>query len=156
MIVLDQSELGFSAERLFLHAEVQASMLAPWPIPEAQSPTAVPDTVLAGLAAQELRCRAKRSRHLPAALFGGGGWEILLELFVSEQCGGRTSLSSVCIASQLAKTTAIRYIALMVADGLVQRAQDPEDIRNKVISFTAKGLIATRTALQESVCAAAD
>jgi len=154
LIVLDQRDLGLSAERLFVHAEAHASKLPPWPAAEAQPLSMVPDTVLAGLAAQELRCRSRRSRHLPSALFGGGGWEILLELFISEQSGGRTSLSSVCVASQVAKTTAIRYIAFMVADGLVQRVQDPGSLRNKAISLTPKGIAATRTALQESVYAA--
>lgn len=148
MNVLDPDELGPVAERLLFLAEAQASLLPSSDL-EPQSSSTIADSVLAEVAAHELHRRAKRSHHLPAALFDEAGWDILLALFVSEQNGRPMSLKSACIASQVAPTTAIRYIAFMVADGLVRRSEGPAGMRNKVLNLTAKGLAATRAALQE-------
>lgn len=148
MILLDPADMGLAATRLLLDAETQASML-PSCDPEAQSPSTISDSVLADVAAQELRRRTRRSQHLPANLFGETAWELLLKLFVSEQSGQSMSLLDACAASQTSQATAVRYIVFMVAYGLVQRDQNQENQRKTAIRLTAKGRTAIRAALQE-------
>lgn len=155
MIILDQAVMELANERLFFHAEQQAATLREFAF-EGDETALAPDTVLADVASEELRRRLTRSRHLPAALFVEIGWEILLELFVSEHDGRRTSLSRICAASEISEATAIRYIAMMVANGLVQQCADPEDVRHKVVRLSPHGLAATRIALQEYVLARSD
>lgn len=155
MNVFDPDELGSVAERLLVLAEAQASLL-PSSASEPQSSLALVDSVLAEAAANELDRRARRSQYLPADLFGEGGWEILLQLFVSEQNGRRMSLTRAFTASQVAPTTELRYIAFLVANGLVQRSRDPADARNTVLSLTAKGRTRTRATLHEYVGKAAE
>lgn len=150
MSVLDPDELGFAAERILSLAEAKASQL-PSSAAEPQSLPAVAGSILADVAAKELQRRAKRSQYLPADLFNEAGWEILLALFVAEQTGQRMSLETACSTSPVAPTTALRYIAFMVANGLVQRSENPADVRHKVLGLTSKGMIAIRAALQSYV-----
>jgi len=54
-----------------------------------------------------------------------------------------------CAASQTSQATAVRYIVFMVAYGLVQRDQSPENQGKTAIRLTTRGLAAIRAALQD-------
>lgn len=144
----DREELRLLAERLLAIAEIRAALQPPSPVPPAEQ-ARIDDQALATIAARELKRRALRSKHLPACLFGEGGWSILLDLFVSHQKGREVSVKSACIASQVPSTTALRYIALLVEQGLITTGEQVEDKRMKLLKLTDKGLSAVRCVLRE-------
>lgn len=144
----DREELRLLAERLLAIAEIRAALQPPSPVPPAQQ-ARIDDQALATIAARELKRRALRSKHLPASLFGEGGWSILLDLFVSHQKGREVSVKSACIASQVPSTTALRYIALLVEQGLITTGEQVDDKRMKLLKLTDKGLSAVRCVLRE-------
>lgn len=90
-------------------------------------------------AEDELRRRKERARFLPAELFGEGAWSMLLDLFVCQYRGKKVSTTSACIAAEVPGTTALRWLEVLEAKGLVQRSPTAADRRVKHVSLTAKG-----------------
>lgn len=87
---------------------------------------------------QMLAARRARSRFFPDALFADPAWDILLDLLNSRLTQRRVSISSVCVASNVPPTTALRWIKLLENDGLVSRRADPFDGRRFYIELTEK------------------
>lgn len=106
------------------------------------------ETELVAVARRELARRAVRSRHLPADLFGEGGWTILLDIFVSESGGSKVSIGDACIASGLPPTTALRHIAFLVEKRLARRIPDSKDQRRHLLHLTDFGRQSLCEALQ--------
>ena len=61
---------------------------------------------------------------------------MLLDLYLSECCGRAISLSSLCGASHVPPTTALRCINAMVSKSLVERRPDPDDGRRIHVALT--------------------
>lgn len=89
-------------------------------------------------AEDELRRRKERARFLPAELFGEGAWSMLLDLFICQYRGKKVSTTSACIAADVPGTTALRWLEVLEAKGLVQRSPTAADKRVKHVSLTAK------------------
>lgn len=85
---------------------------------------------------QIIRQRQLRDRFFNSELFGDPVWDMLLDLAAatSEYC--RVSVTSLCIASRVPPTTALRWIGVMTDEGLLQRVEDPQDRRRAFISLT--------------------
>lgn len=87
--------------------------------------------------------RARRARErvfgTHADLFSEPAWDIMLDLFIADAEGRRVSVSSACIASRAAQTTALRWIATMERRGLLVRANDPLDGRRSFLCLTDAG-----------------
>lgn len=83
-----------------------------------------------------------------ADLFGEPAWDILLDLFVAREEGKQISISSSCIASCAAPTTALRWISLLEERGLVERQPDARDRRRAYVRLTAQAELALRTYLE--------
>ncbi|WP_419807694.1 hypothetical protein [Sphingomonas sp.] len=62
---------------------------------------------------------------------------MLLDLFAARAEGRRISVSSACIASGVATSTALRWVAQMELDGLVPRRPDPSDGRRTFLDISA-------------------
>jgi DNA-binding MarR family transcriptional regulator len=75
------------------------------------------------------KARDLRRRFLDPELFGEPAWDILLDLYSANLAQKRVAVGSVCIASGVPATTAIRWLAAMEAKGLVRRRPDPSDRR---------------------------
>jgi hypothetical protein len=97
---------------------------SPAPLPP-PAPSPFPHQIASRLYA----LRRKRDAMLPADLFGEPAWDMLLDLFVQQSQGRRVSITSLCIASAAPQTTALRYITLMEAAGLITRAHCASDQR---------------------------
>jgi len=54
---------------------------------------------------------------------------MLLDLFVQQRRGRKVIVTSLCIASAAPQTTALRYITLMEAAGLITRSHCASDHR---------------------------
>jgi len=76
----------------------------------------------------------------PDGLFSDPAWEILLELYAVHLDQQRTSITSVCAASSVPATTALRWIAKLEQDGLVVRTDEPLDARRSWIALTSDGV----------------
>lgn len=83
------------------------------------------------------RGRMSRKRHFPAGLFADPAWDILLDLYISGERGRPVSVSSLCIAASVPPTTALRWIARMEDDGLLESVSDARDRRRRHVHLTA-------------------
>jgi len=91
-------------------------------------------------ARSEIRARAARAQFFKASLFSDPAWDILLELFAAEQEGRRVSISAAGLTAEIPLTTALRWIAALEREELVDRAGDPTDARRTFLKLTDKGL----------------
>jgi hypothetical protein len=92
------------------------------------------------LAERLLRRRRQREAFFGKHLFADPCWDMLLDLYVSRKKRLRPmSVSSLCIASAVPATTALRWIDTLVQEGLVVRQPDPRDKRRVLVSLTDEG-----------------
>ena len=80
--------------------------------------------------------RQLRAKFFDAALFADPAWDMLLDLTAARVEGTRVSVSSLCIASGVPPTTALRWIGEMVKAGLLVRQQDDVDRRRAFIALS--------------------
>lgn len=71
--------------------------------------------------------RKARERHFPG--LGEPAWIMLVDLALAKLERRHVSVTSACIASYAAATTALRHIDILLALGLIERLPDPEDAR---------------------------
>lgn len=84
---------------------------------------------LVDLAKQTYEQRRKRERFLDAGLFGEPFWDILLDLYVRDHERNLTSVTSVCVASCVPPTTALRHISILEEMGMLERFRSGSDAR---------------------------
>jgi DNA-binding MarR family transcriptional regulator len=83
-----------------------------------------------------VRQRQLRARYFDPALFADPAWDILLDLTAARAEHARVSVSSLCIASGVPATTALRWITQMVEAGLLERQEDVTDRRRAFIALS--------------------
>ena len=83
-----------------------------------------------------IKLRRMRERMLGEDLFADPGWDILLDLFATQEEGQQVSVSSLCIAASVPPTTALRWITNMTEAGHLVRRQDPYDARRVYIELS--------------------
>lgn len=85
-----------------------------------------------------IRQRQLRARFFDGDLFADPAWDILLDLTAAQAEHARVSVTSLCIASGVPPTTALRWISQMVEAGLLKRIEDEVDRRRAFITLTDK------------------
>lgn len=65
-------------------------------------------------------------------------WDALLDLCIAEIEGRRVGVTSLCIASGVPVTTALRWLSLLERDGMIERQADPRDKRRTFIRITKR------------------
>lgn len=80
--------------------------------------------------------RQLRARFFDGALFADPAWDILLDLTAARAEHIRVSVTSLCIASGVPPTTALRWIGQMTEAGLLQRVEDDTDRRRAFIALS--------------------
>ena len=85
---------------------------------------------------QIIRQRCLRSEFLGGDWFADPAWDILLDLTAAAAENKRVSVSSLCHASGVPPTTALRWISQMVDGGLLVRVDDPVDRRRSFIELS--------------------
>ena len=85
-----------------------------------------------------IRQRQLRARFFDGDLFADPAWDILLDLTAARAEHARVSVTSLCIASGVPPTTALRWISQMVETGLLERIEDEVDRRRAFIALTDK------------------
>lgn len=85
-----------------------------------------------------IRQRQLRARFFEGDLFADPAWDMLLDLTAARAEHVRVSVTSLCIASGVPPTTALRWIGQMTDSGLLQRVDDETDRRRAFITLTDK------------------
>ena len=85
-----------------------------------------------------IRQRQLRARFFDGDLFGDPAWDMLLDLTAARAEHARVSVTSLCIASGVPPTTALRWIGQMTEGGLLERIEDETDRRRAFITLTDK------------------
>lgn len=83
-----------------------------------------------------IRARRLRENYLPACLFADPAWDMLLDLMAARLEGTPVAVSSLCIASAVPATTALRWIRALTDKGLLVRVADPRDGRRVFIDLS--------------------
>lgn len=107
----------------------------------AQTPAAERENAATAIAvkkaAELIEITRRRSKLLSAAnLFADPAWFILLDLFVRQNGGLQTSVSSACHASFSPVTTALRHIAILTERNIIRRRYDLVDQRRVFLELT--------------------
>lgn len=85
-----------------------------------------------------IRQRQMRARFFDGDLFADPAWDMLLDLTAARAEHARVSVTSLCIASGVPPTTALRWIGQMIDTGLFCRVEDETDRRRAFITLTDK------------------
>ncbi len=101
-------------------------------------------TDLSEEALTELACRIYESRRarahfLSTSLLGEPVWDMLLALFCFSSRGRRLSVSSLCYASGVPSTTALRWVGVREERDLIKRSRDRFDGRRTYLVLTERG-----------------
>ncbi|KLE35010.1 hypothetical protein [Aurantiacibacter luteus] len=92
----------------------------------------------ARLVRQVLAHRRARAKFFDGDLFADPAWDMLLDLTAARVEHARVSVTSLCIASGVPPTTALRWIGQMVDAGLFVRVEDDADRRRAFIELSDK------------------
>ena len=84
--------------------------------------------------------RMRRNELIGAPLFRDPAWDMLLELFAAHEGGRKVSVSSLCYASGVPPTTALRQIQRLEKHKLLVRKGDSEDNRRCYVEPTPKAV----------------
>jgi hypothetical protein len=85
-----------------------------------------------------IRQRQLRARYFDGDLFADPAWDMLLDLTAARAEHTRVSVTSLCIASGVPPTTALRWIGQMIDSGLLERVEDETDRRRAFIVLAEK------------------
>jgi DNA-binding MarR family transcriptional regulator len=85
-----------------------------------------------------IRQRQLRARYFDSDLFGDPAWDMLLDLTAARAEHTRVSVTSLCIASGVPPTTALRWIGQMTEMGLFDRIEDEADRRRAFVALSDK------------------
>lgn len=91
---------------------------------------------VAEFASGMLAVRSRSNEMVGAQVFRDPAWDMMLDLLVAAHQGRRVCVSSLCYASGVPNSTALRHIEHLDQVGLVERTPDPEDQRRAFISAT--------------------
>jgi hypothetical protein len=85
-----------------------------------------------------IRQRQLRGKFFDGELFADPAWDMLLDLTAARAEHTRVSVTSLCIASGVPPTTALRWIGQMTQAGLLERLEDDTDRRRAFIALSAQ------------------
>lgn len=100
--------------------------------------------------------RRQRERLLGSEFFGEPAWDMLLDLFAAHVEGKQISVSSLCIASAVPPTTALRWISSLTQKGVLIRRRDPSDGRRMLIELAPDAFGKMRTLITSWVATSND
>lgn len=94
---------------------------------------------LRAIALSSYGTRRARKRQFPKQLFGEPAWDMLLDLYINQKGQRAVSVSSLCIASMVPATTALRYISMLEQNGLLKKTPAEHDRRLSLVELTDEG-----------------
>lgn len=119
-----------------------------------EGPRQLPEQNLTAVAERVYRVRRRRDA-LMAARFGGDifsdpAWDIILDLYIHNSKNMDVSVTSVCAASMVPITTALRYITVLSERGLIERSKNPKDGRSYLLRLTPEAIRIVEDVLADS------
>jgi DNA-binding transcriptional ArsR family regulator len=81
------------------------------------------------------RLRVRRNEVLGLNIFRDPAWDMLLDLLVAHDKKKDVSVGSVCVASGVPPTTALRHVEILERAGVVDRRGDLRDQRRMLLSL---------------------
>lgn len=96
-----------------------------------------------------IRARRLRANYFPSDLFADPAWDMLLDLLQAELVQHRVPVSSLCLASAVPATTALRWIKSMTDESMLVRRNDPHDGRRVFIELAPETSAALRRYFEE-------
>ncbi|MEC3910178.1 MarR family winged helix-turn-helix transcriptional regulator [Sphingobium sp. CR2-8] len=97
------------------------------------------DPSLLSLARQTQQARINCSQHFPKNVFRDSAWDIMLELFIVAEEGGRMCVKDTMAISGESATGTIRRIEGLEEAKLIVRRYDPVDHRRMLVELSGKG-----------------
>lgn len=97
------------------------------------------------------RLRRRRERLFAPGLFSDPNWDLLLDLYASEQGGGRVSITSACIAAISPTSSALRCLKQLEELGMVYRERDPMDGRRTYVRLSVGAMMKMESLLAELI-----
>jgi hypothetical protein len=107
----------------------------------------IEDPELVRVAMAIVRVRGARRREFRDGLFADPVWDMLLDLFIARAKGKPISVTSLCIASCVPTTTALRWLKNLEDNGEIVRHGDPHDGRRYFVDLSEDASRAIRNAL---------
>jgi len=95
--------------------------------------------LILGLAVAARGLRRLRSAIFPDTQLGNSAWDVLLDLFIQEMTGNRTSLDHLALEGDIAAAVVYEAVELLVERGLLERTPDRFDNRIHWLSLTVAG-----------------
>ncbi|WP_337189657.1 MarR family transcriptional regulator [Aurantiacibacter rhizosphaerae] len=92
----------------------------------------------ASLVRKIIAARQLRTRFFDGEFFADPAWDMLLDLTAARVEHARVSVTSLCIASGVPPTTALRWIGQMTEAGLFDRIEDETDRRRAFVCLSDK------------------
>lgn len=119
-----------------------------------EGPRKLPEQNLTAVAERVYRVRRRRDA-LMTARFGGDifsdpAWDIILDLYIHNSKNQDVSVTSVCSASMVPITTALRYITVLSERGLIERSKNPKDGRSYLLRLTPEAIRIVEDLLADS------
>lgn len=146
------TELRKLGERLILLSDAEGIDVAvDRHVSQPSDPDGYDEVVLVQVARSLYKIRRSRSRVLSADLFAEPAWDMLLDLFIQRSNGRRVTITSLCIASGVPSTTALRWITELIESDLVTRVDSEHDRRKAYIILTDRGFREMRSILIEAI-----
>lgn len=128
--------------------DLNSSGPAQWPFATRALPS--DEAVTADHVRMIIRNRRLREEAVGSKLFSDPAWDMMLDLYAAHLDRKRVSVSSLCIASAVPSSTALRWIGLLADQGLVERVEDHLDGRRIWVQLTALGQQRMRDYFQKS------
>lgn len=112
------------------------------------TPQAAEDKPVPEIPVQKVRnaiqARRLRERFFDPELFADPAWDMMLDLFEAELSQRRVAVSSLCIASAVPSTTALRWLKALSKQGIFVRRSDPFDGRRVYVELSPQASVAMR------------
>ena len=118
-------------------AEVQAGVAAPW-------------------LRSVLRARRLRGAYFDGALFADPAWDMMLDLLAAQLERRPVGVSSLCLASSVPPTTALRWIRILTERGIFERRGDTADGRRVFVELSDPAAARLRAYLSDMRAAVPD
>lgn len=92
--------------------------------------------------------QADRRRILGPGLAAETAWDIMLVLYCEWAQGKKLSTTDVGLATAIPSTSALRWLSIFEAKGVIVREDDPTDKRRTWITLTPKGAATVERCLE--------
>lgn len=126
---------------IHLQAQLDRLVAAIEPVtPQRSSQSYIEGKPSEGMIRSILKSRLERNSYFQSNIFADPAWDILLDLYAAELAQIRVSVSSLCIASNVPHTTALRWINSLESENLIKRSPDPLDGRRFFMSLTQSAI----------------